>query len=443
MARRVLVVDDDPTVLRSVAEALGDLGVEVSAAASGEEALNRLSDLKPDVILSDIRMPGLDGIDLLKLVRDRIADVDVVLMTAYDDMPTVVRAMREGAFDFLVKPVKLAELEDVLERALADVRARERASRTAEEDAQPYQLDQLVGRDPRMIDVFKRVGQLAASRVNVLIRGESGTGKELVARAIHFNSSDAEEPFLAVNCTALPDTLLESELFGHVRGAFTGASGDRRGRFVLAGQGTIFLDEIGDTTPQFQAKILRALEEGQVFPVGAERPEPTEARVIAATHRNLEGLVEEGSFRDDLYYRLRVVEVELPPLRERAADIPLLARHLVRKASEKLHREEPALPDEAIGTLVDYDWPGNVRELENCLTRAIVLSTGGVIRPRHMGLGAATRSDAGSFRTIDEVQAEHVRRVLAGVEGNKARAARILGVSKPRLYRMLEKYEIH
>jgi DNA-binding NtrC family response regulator len=443
MARRVLVVDDDPTVLRSVAEALGDLGVEVSAAASGEEALNRLSDLKPDVILSDIRMPGLDGIELLKLVRDRIADVDVVLMTAYDDMPTVVRAMREGAFDFLVKPVKLAELEDVLERALADVRARERASRTAEEDAQPYQLDQLVGRDPRMIDVFKRVGQLAASRVNVLIRGESGTGKELVARAIHFNSSDAEEPFLAVNCTALPDTLLESELFGHVRGAFTGASGDRRGRFVLAGQGTIFLDEIGDTTPQFQAKILRALEEGQVFPVGAERPEPTEARVIAATHRNLEGLVEEGSFRDDLYYRLRVVEVELPPLRERAADIPLLARHLVRKASEKLHREEPALPDEAIGTLVDYDWPGNVRELENCLTRAIALSTGGVIRTRHMGLGAATRSDAGSFRTIDEVQAEHVRRVLAGVEGNKARAARILGVSKPRLYRMLEKYEIH
>jgi two-component system response regulator AtoC len=442
MARRVFVVDDDQTVLGSLAEALGDLGAEVATAASAEEALSRLSEIGPNLILSDIRMPGLDGIELLKLVRERAPGVDVVLMTAYDDMPTVVRAMREGAFDFLVKPVKLVELEDVLGRVLADQRARERASRTAADEAEPYQLEQLVGRDPRMIEVFKRVGQLAATRVNVLVCGESGTGKELVARAIHFNSPDAEEAFLAVNCTALPDTLLESELFGHVRGAFTGAVSDRRGRFALAGRGTIFLDEIGDTSPQFQAKILRVLEEGQLFPVGAERPEPTEARVIAATHRDLETLVEDGSFRDDLYYRLKVVEVELPPLRERTADIPLLARHLVRKASEKLHREEPTLPAETIGTLLECDWPGNVRELENCLTRAIALATGGVIRPHHFGLEAATRSGAGTFRSIDEVQEEHVRRVLTGVDGNKARAARILGVSKPRLYRMLEKYEI-
>jgi two-component system response regulator AtoC len=442
MARRVFVVDDDQTVLGSLAEALGDLGAEVATAASAEEALSRLSEIGPNLILSDIRMPGLDGIELLKLVRERAPGVDVVLMTAYDDMPTVVRAMREGAFDFLVKPVKLVELEDVLGRVLADQRARERASRTAADEAEPYQLEQLVGRDPRMIEVFKRVGQLAATRVNVLVCGESGTGKELVARAIHFNSPDAEEAFLAVNCTALPDTLLESELFGHVRGAFTGAVSDRRGRFALAGRGTIFLDEIGDTSPQFQAKILRVLEEGQLFPVGAERPEPTEARVIAATHRDLETLVEDGSFRDDLYYRLKVVEVELPPLRERTADIPLLARHLVRKASEKLHRGEPTLPAETIGTLLECDWPGNVRELENCLTRAIALATGGVIRPHHFGLEAATRSGAGTFRSIDEVQEEHVRRVLTGVDGNKARAARILGVSKPRLYRMLEKYEI-
>lgn len=442
MARRVLLVDDDQTVLDSLAGALEDLGAEVAISTSAEDALNRLFDIGPNLVLSDIRMPGLDGIELLELVRERAPTIDVVLMTAYDDMPTVVRAMREGAFDFLVKPVKLVELEDILRRVLADQRARERASRTAADEAAPYQMEHLVGHDPRMIEVFKRVGQLAATRVNVLVQGESGTGKELVARAIHFNSPDAGEPFLAVNCTALPDTLLESELFGHVRGAFTGAVADRRGRFVLAGRGTIFLDEIGDTSPQFQAKILRVLEERRLFPLGAERPEPTDARVIAATHRDLQSLVRDGSFRDDLYYRLRVVEVELPTLRERTGDIPLLARHLVRRASWKLHREEPALPEETIDSLLAYDWPGNVRELENCLTRAIALATGGVIRPQHLGLEAAAESGAGMFRSIDEVVSEHVRRVLSGVDGNKARAARILGVSKPRMYRLLEKYGI-
>jgi DNA-binding NtrC family response regulator len=442
MARRILLVDDDATVLNSLAGALADIGLEVAMAESAETALGKLAEVAPDLVLSDIRMPGLDGIELLKLVRERAPSVDVVLMTAYDDMPTVVQAMREGAFDFLVKPINLIELEEVLGKALRDRRAREAARRAIEDEAEPYRLDELVGKDPQMIGVFKLVGQLAASRVNVLVSGESGTGKEMVARAIHFNSADADEPFVPVNCTALPETLLESELFGHVRGAFTGAVGDRRGRFALAGRGTILLDEIGDTSAEFQVKVLRVLEDGEVYPVGGEKPELTEARVIAATNRDLDSLVEEGRFREDLYYRLKVVEIVLPPLRERPTDIPLLARHLVRKTSERLHQAEPALPDSTVEALLEHDWPGNVRELENCLTRAVALSTGGVIRPEHLGLGRGADQQASAFRALDEVEAEHVRRVLFGVGGNKAKAARVLGISKPRLYRLLERHGI-
>jgi DNA-binding NtrC family response regulator len=442
MARRILLVDDDPAVLGSLGEALGDLGLEVETAPSAEAALGRLSAFSPDVLLSDIRMPGLDGIELLQLVRERAPSIDVVLMTAYDDMPTVVRAMREGAFDFLVKPIRLEELESVVRRAVTDHVTRERVQRAVEDEVRSYELGELVGRDPRMIDVFKLVGQLASSGVSVLIRGESGTGKELVARAIHYNSSDAGEPFIPVNCTALPEPLLESELFGHMRGAFTGAVADRRGRFVLAGSGTVFLDEIGDTGPEFQAKILRVLEDHEVYPVGSESPERTDARVVAATHRDLERMLEDGTFREDLYYRLKVVEVALPPLRERVGDVPPLADHLLRKASQRLHKEVPALSSEALAVLQRHDWPGNVRELENCLTRAIAVATGGVIRPEHLGLGAPRGTGSETFRTIDDVEEQHVRRVLAGVDGNKARAARVLGVSKPRLYRMLDKYGI-
>jgi len=439
MPGRILLVDDDPQIRVSLSEALDDMGHGVSVAESAEGALSQIGTAKPQVVLSDIRMPGMDGIQLLKLIRERALEVDVILMTAFDDMPTVVSAMREGAFDFLVKPVNLDELEEVLKRALADQKARERNRRDTEDRARSFQLNELVGRDTQMIQVFKLVGQLASTRVNVLIRGESGTGKEVVARAIHFNSPWASEPFIPVNCTALPETLLESELFGHVKGAFTGAMSHRRGRFVLAGKGTVFLDEIGDTGPEFQAKILRVLEDGQVYPVGGERPEPMEARILAATHRNLEARVEEGTFREDLYYRLRVAQVEIPPLRERPGDLPPLADHLMAKAAERLHLKGPTLSKEALEVLLSHDWPGNVRELENCLVRAMALATGGVIRIEHLGLETGIRSGKPVFRTLEEVAMEHVRRVLEGVGGNKAKAARVLGISKPRLYRVLEK----
>jgi DNA-binding NtrC family response regulator len=439
MPLRILLVDDDPAVRRSLSGTLTEEGHDVRASDNAEDALGQLTDYAPELVLSDIRMPGLDGVELLARIKERAPSIDVILMTAYDDMPTVVRAMREGAFDFLVKPLQLNELQAVLGRALADRRAREHAARAAEDQADAYRLDALVGHDPRMIQVYKLVGQLAASRVTVLIRGETGTGKEMVARAIHYNSADSDQPFVPVNCSALPESLLESELFGHVKGAFTGAVANRRGRFALAGRGTIFLDEIGDTTAEFQGKLLRVLEDGEFYPVGAEHIERTEARVVAATHRNLEQLAAAGTFREDLYYRLRVVEVTLPPLRERLADLPLLAGHFVRKATQELHRPECTLTDEAEQALVLHDWPGNVRELENCLTRAVVHATGNVIRPEHLRLRSDATESPAELRTLADITRRHVERALVAAEGNKTKAAEILGISKPKLYRLLEK----
>jgi DNA-binding NtrC family response regulator len=440
MPRRLLLVEDDAAVRRSLAETLCEAGYDVSVAEHAEQALSRLREIVPDVVLTDVRMPGMDGISLLKVLRERTPGTDVILMTAFDDMPTVVSAMREGAFEFMVKPLRLADVRSVLTRVFEDRRTREVADRAREAEAEAHRLSAMVGRDPAMIEVYKRVGQLAASRVNALIRGETGTGKGVVARTIHYNSADAAQPFISVNCTALPETLLESELFGHVRGAFTGAVADRRGRFALAGRGTIFLDEVGDTSPEFQAKLLKVIEEREFYPVGADRPERSEARVIAATHRDLEEQIEAGRFRSDLYYRLRIVEVVLPPLRERPSDIPLLAQHFVHRASVELHRPEPRIGEDALAALLQHEWPGNVRELENCLTRALVLASGGVIRVEHLGLHVREHDATEGFPTLEALEGEHLARALALAGGNRTKAAEILGVSKPRLYRMMEKH---
>ncbi len=439
MAQRVLIVDDDPSVRQAL---VGTLGAEldIRAAESAERALSIVGELAPDVVLSDVRMPGMDGLELLRLLRARAPGVDVVMMSAFDDMPTVVSAMREGATEFLAKPLDLHDVRRVLHRVFEDRRVRERARSATDADVATYKIDQLVGRDPRMIESYKLVGQAASVRTNVLIRGESGTGKELIARAVHFNSPDAAEPFVALNCTALPATLLESELFGHVKGAFTGATAARRGRFELAGRGTIFLDEIGDTTPEFQTKLLRVLQEREYYPVGAERSERTNARVIAATHRNLEDMVGRNEFRADLYYRLRVVEIPVPPLRERRADIPVLARHLLRKSCEVMHRSVPIVSDEAMTLLAAHDWPGNVRELENCLTHAVVIARGDVIRPEHVVLAGMRDGKPQALLPLDDIERQHVERVMAALGGRKADAARTLGISRPRLDRLLAKY---
>jgi two-component system response regulator HydG len=441
MTRSLLIVDDDATIRDSLAEALGGGAIAVSIAEDASSALSMIASGGVDVVLTDVRMPGLDGIGLLQLVRERAPQVDVILMTAFDDMATVVAGMREGAVEFLVKPLDLHALRRVLNAVFDDRQLRRRSERAAvSSPATAGNPGELIGHDPRILGVFKRIGQAAGTRATVLIRGETGTGKELIARAIHASSPDADSPFVAVNCAALPANLLESELFGHVRGSFTGATGDRRGRFALAGSGTLFLDEIGDTSGDLQAKLLRVLQEREYYPVGAERSERTEARVVAATHRNLEALVASGGFRADLYYRLRIIDIEVPPLRERVGDIPLLAQHLVARASAALGRSAPVIASEAMDLLVAYQWPGNVRELENCLTRAVVQASGDVIRADHIQLGGAPAGHAASISTLDELERDHVERVLALFHGQKSRTAQALGVSRPRLDRLLKKH---
>jgi DNA-binding NtrC family response regulator len=440
MIRRVLIVDDDPTVRASLAEALGGEGIDVTVAEDGVRALAVLKTVEPAIVLCDVRMPEMDGLTLLRELRARVPDVDVILMTAFDDMDTVVTAMREGAVEFLIKPIGFQQLVTLTERVFEDRTVRRSAARADEQP--PMRLGDLVGRDARMIALYKIVGQAAATRATVLIRGESGTGKELVARAIHSHSEVAGEPFVAVNCAALPPTLLESELFGHVKGAFTGAHESRRGRFALAGRGTIFLDEIGDTSVEFQSKLLRVIQDREFQPVGAERIDRTEARVIAATHQNLEAMVVQHRFREDLYYRLRVVDIAIPPLRDRAADIPLLADHMIRRATAALGTKTPVISDDALDRLRAHQWPGNVRELENCLMRAVVLASGTVIRPEHLSLGSPTTDNAAALSSLDSVERDQILRVLAATQGHKGKTADILGVSRPRLNRLLQKHGI-
>jgi DNA-binding NtrC family response regulator len=440
MPRNILVVDDDARIRETLSRVLTKGRAAVRAVDSAEAALASFGAPQPDLVISDVRMPGMTGIELLRLLKERAPGVDVVLMTAYDDLPTAAAAMREGAADFLVKPLDLHQLRAVVDRIYADRRAR--AGATGPEEPPPAG-PRLIGRHPGMTAIFKLIGQLAAGRASALIRGESGTGKELIARAIHDTSRFAAEPFVAVDCTAIPATLLESELFGHVRGAFTGATTDRRGRFALAGRGTIFLDEIGDTTLDFQAKLLRVIQEQEYYRVGAEQPERTDARVLAATHRDLEAMVAKGTFREDLYYRLRVVEIAVPPLRERRDDIPELADHLVRQAAAAVGAgPPPLLSPEASARLLEHDWPGNVRELENCLTRAVVLATGGVIHPEHLALGAADMPAGALLASLDDVEGAHVARVLREVRGNRTRAAEVLGISRPRLRRLIDKHSL-
>jgi DNA-binding NtrC family response regulator len=438
MPRHLLIVDDDPTIRTSLSEALADNGTTKAAVADGpHRALAMLESATPDVILSDVRMPDMDGIAFLKLLRERAPSVDVILMTAYDDMPTVVAGMRAGAVEFLVKPLDLHQLRRVLDGVFEDRRSRAARPRPATTDVA---LGDLAGRDPRMIAIYKLIGQAAGTRATVLIRGESGTGKELVARAIHANSVATDEPFVPVNCAALPTTLLESELFGHTRGAFTGAVNARKGRFALAGRGTIFLDEIGDTSADFQTKLLRVIQDREFEPLGAEKTERTEARVVAATHRDLEQMIEDGTFREDLYYRLRVVEIVLPPLRERRNDIRVLALELIRRTSLSAGTPAVVLSDEALARLMEHAWPGNVRELENCLARAVVVASGGVIRPEHLSIASPREPMKPSIASLNEVEKEHLRHALEATGGHKARTAELLGVSRPRLNRLLEKY---
>jgi len=447
---RILLVDDDADTRLVFRTKLEHSGYEVEEAESAEAALGKVKSFDPALVITDVRMDGMTGLELLNRIRESLDGVDVIVMTGHDSMTSAVEAMKSGAFDYLVKPVGLKELEAVVERCLSE----KELVRAAADDPEPEALEgggagTVIGRDPRMIDIYKMIGVLARNRASVLVRGETGTGKEMVAWAIHDHSLHAAEPFVAVNCTALTDTLLESELFGHARGAFTGAIANKKGYFELAGRGTIFLDEIGDTSPDFQSKLLRVLQERQFYPVGGEQPKRTEARVVAATHQPLEELVTEGGFREDLYFRLRVVEIVVPSLRERRDDIPLLAAHLLGRIRSETGSDVRRISDAAMEQLLAHDWPGNVRELENALTRGAIVARGPVVGAEHLALGmpedgAAAKAEvtpvqAGDM-TLDGAIEQHIRRVLKSCSGNKTEASGLLGISRSRLARYVERF---
>jgi len=434
MSRRIMIVDDDKDALEVYRTRLSHAGFDVEIAESAEQALSRVKKFDPGLIVTDVRMSGMSGLELLSKIREAMEGVSVVVMTGHDDMETAVTAMKSGAFDFLVKPVDPKVLQALAERCFRELNEDDEGPDTEGEEV-TLRSGQLIGRDPQMVEIYKTIGVLARNRATVLIRGETGTGKEVIAHAIHQHSAFSGEPFIAVNCTALTDTLLESELFGHTKGSFTGAISARKGYFELAGEGTIFLDEIGDTSPNFQTKLLRVLQERSFYPVGGEEPKTTQARVIAATHQPVEQLIKEGRFREDLYFRLRVVEIVVPPLRDRPGDIPLIASALLGRVREETHREVYRISDAALENLLSYNWPGNIRELENALMRGAIVARGSVIGEDHLVLGdhSVTSDDL----TLDLAITRHVQWVLSRCAGDEAVAAELLGITKKKLKDLL------
>ncbi|HOU52681.1 MAG TPA: sigma-54 dependent transcriptional regulator [Myxococcota bacterium] len=439
----VLVVDDDGAALESIQEILQREEYQVVAARSAEEALERLRTDDFGVVLTDLRMPGMDGMDLLRTIKALRPETEVVIMTAFGTIERAVEAMREGAYDFVTKPLKRPLLVRSVGRAL------EKASLQAENQQLRAELDAisgertLIGTSPAMRKVLDTLNQVAPANTTVLILGESGTGKELAARAIHQRSRRSRGPFVALNCAAIPVTLLESELFGHERGAFTGAFARREGRFQMAHGGTLFLDEVGELDPMIQAKLLRVLQEGEFERLGGTQTLRADVRVLASTNRNLLEMVREGRFREDLYYRLNVIQLTMPPLRERLEDVPLLAQHFLARYASRNQKDVRSISREAMDVLTTHDWPGNVRELENTVEHAVVLCRGDTIRLEDLpDLAGAERQDI-QYLTIQlgtplsEIEQQVIQQTLRLTRGNKRLAAQLLGIATRTIYRKL------
>lgn len=449
---KILVVDDETAILETLEILFRGEGYEVTTADSGPKALAALEDEKPDIVLTDIRMPGAGGLEVLAQARAVDPELPVILMTAQASLQTAVRAVNEGAYYYLQKPFANEELLAICRRAAEARELKVENKRLKKEIKKRARSagNRPIGVAPRFIDVLELAETVAGSGSTVLISGESGTGKEVLARYIHELSDRSERAFLSINCGALPESLLESELFGHIKGSFTGAVRDRDGLLVAATGGTFFLDEIGEMSPSTQVKLLRAIQEREVIPVGATKAVSVDVRIIAATNRDLEEEISRGAFRSDLYYRLNVIQLHLPPLRERTEDVPLLAKHfLERMAGSEEGATVATITDDTLGILERYDWPGNVRELENALERAAVLSAGSVIRPEALPdrvreapkprLGA---DEAPSNPTMEVVERAYIQWVLQSEGGNKTRAAEVLGIDPSTLYRKLNRYGI-
>ena len=447
MKKRILVVEDEEKLRRVIELQLASGGFDVDKAATAEEGL-KIAD-RADLILSDLRLPGMDGVHFLSLIRRQNGQVPVVMMTAYGSVETAVESMKAGATDFLLKPFSLDHLMQVVYKALEMRALRDENRQLKEELGRRYEYDNIIGRSEAMQEIFATIERVAPTRATVLLAGESGVGKDLIARAIHFHSPRRDRPLVKINCSAIPENLMESELFGYEKGAFTGAVGSKPGKFEQADTGTVFLDEIGDVPAAIQVKLLRILQEREFERLGSNVTRHIDVRVVAATNQDLRAALEQGTFREDLYYRLNVVPMNIPPLRERKQDISFLANHFLRKLAPDSGHEVEGISDAAMEKLVGYHWPGNVRELENVIERALILCRGGQLEADDIKLETAHRSRPASDPnqhhflpeglTLDQYEQEIIREALRRADGNKSQAARLLGLTRNALrYRLTQ-----
>ncbi len=442
---KILVVDDDLSTRESLEIFLKENEFKTFLASDGQEGIELFEKIKPDLVITDLRMPKIDGMLLLKKIKKIDTNIPVVVITAYEDMGSTIEAMQSGAYDYIEKPLDIARLKFIIKRSLETSNLSRKLEIAELKLPEQDEENLIIGKTPQIRDILKKIGQISSNRVNVLIQGESGTGKELLSRVIHNSGLTKGFPFIAVNSAALPEALLESELFGHVKGAFTGAIKDKKGRFELAGQGTIFLDEISEISLNLQVKLLRVIQEKEFERVGDETTLPMKARIIAATNKNLEELVQQGKFREDLFYRLSVFTITIPPLRERKEDIPLLAVHFLKKINTDLHKNVRKIPYEVIDLLQNYEWIGNVRELENSLLQAVVLAKGEVLEKENILLrdngGHHYRNDLHDF-SLATVEREHIKFVLDKVNWDKKEAAKLLNISRQTLYNKIKSYSL-
>jgi two-component system response regulator AtoC len=438
---KILVVDDEAIVREALSDWLKDIGYQVFTAENGHKALEVIEKEKPGIMIADLVMPGMDGIELMRRAKAHQPNIEVIIITAYASVPTAITAMKEGAYDYIEKPF-CPERAELLVKKLAEHRELVEENLSLRQKLEDrYRFENIIAKSSKMQRVIEVIKVVAKSNATVLITGESGTGKELVARAIHSQSDRRSKPFVAVSCAALPESLLESELFGHEKGSFTGAYAQKKGKFEFANGGTLFLDEVGEMSANIQVHLLRVLEEKEFTRVGGNEPIKVDVRVISATNKDLRKAIEKQEFREDLYYRLNVVNIELPPLRERKEDIPLLAEHFLHKFAMENRKEVTEFSPEAIEFLLDYDWPGNVRELENAIERAIILSKDSPITtadlPQENLLPVGSTSTG---KNLKEVEKSHILNVLRETGENYSEAARILGVSRMTLYNKAKEY---
>ena len=448
---KILVVEDDKISRRIIREILSRSGYEVFEAEDGAQGLETFKANKPDLVLTDYQMPVMNGLRVLSEIRNLQPAVPVIMLTGFGDIALIIKSIQLGAFDFLEKPINTPQLKEVVASALNSVISSKKHDQVLTEGIsidKKIQENILIGRSPQIKDIFKNIGRVSLNKVNILIEGESGTGKELIARLIHYSGITRDKPLVVVNCSALTETLLESELFGHEKGSFTGSLKTKKGKFELAEDGTIFLDEISEISPNTQVKLLRVIQELEFERVGGETTLPMQARIIAATNKKLEKLIEEGKFREDLYYRLKVFTVQLPPLRERREDIKDLTIHFLTKLNKRFNKNVTKIGDGVIEMLQQHTWPGNVRELENTIMQAIVMSKNDVLEVENIKINQRATEGSQEFnqkfelRSLADIEKDYIKRVLDEVRWNKIEASRILEITRPTLNAKIEKYKL-